>query len=67
VSSGFTELPDRQSLLDELARVSPSELLISSEQKDQLGQIDHALEYDSYAFLPEQATFTLCEHFKMNR
>src|SRR5882762_8241865 len=61
----LTELPDRQSLLDELARVSPSELLISSEQKDQLGQIDHALEYDSYAFLPEQAIFTLCEHFNM--
>jgi DNA mismatch repair protein MutS len=61
----LTELQDRQSLLDELARVSPSELLISSEQKDQLGQIDHALEYDSYAFLREQAIFTLCEHFKM--
>jgi DNA mismatch repair protein MutS len=60
----LTELHDRQFLLDELARVSPSELLISSEQKDQLGQIDLALEYDSYAFLPEQAIFTLCEHFK---
>ena len=60
----LTQLQDRQSLLDELARVSPSELLISSEQKDQIGEIDHALEYDSYAFLPEQAIFTLCEHFK---
>src|SRR5436853_7393388 len=27
--------------------------------------MDHALEYDSYAFLPEQAIFTLCEHFKV--
>src|SRR5207237_4865244 len=60
----LTELTDRQSLLDELARVSPSELLVSSEQKDQLGQVDHALEYDGYAFLPEPAIFTLCEHFK---
>src|SRR5213082_1396203 len=60
----LTEARDRQSLLDELARVSPSELLISSEQKDRVGEIDHALEYDSYAFLPEQAVFTLCEHFK---
>src|ERR687888_2353462 len=60
----LTELQDRQSLLDELARVSPSELLVSSEQKHQLREIDHALEYDSYAFLPEQAIFTLCEHFK---
>jgi DNA mismatch repair protein MutS len=60
----LTQQQDRQSLFDELARVSPSELLISSEQKDQLGEIDRALEYDSYAFLPEQAVFTLCEHFK---
>jgi DNA mismatch repair protein MutS len=60
----LTQLQDRQSLIDQLARVSPSELLVSSEQKDHLGEIDHGLEYDSYAFLPEQAIFTLCEHFK---
>src|SRR5437773_7955937 len=51
--------------LDEVARVSPAELLITSEQKEQIGEIDHALDYDSYAFLPEQAVFTLCEHFKV--
>jgi DNA mismatch repair protein MutS len=61
----LTELKDRQSLLDELARVSPSELLVSAEQRDSLGGIDRALEYDSYAFLPEHASFTLCEHFKV--
>src|SRR5437016_10160748 len=61
----ITQLENRQSLLDQLARVSPAELLISSEQKQQIGQIDHALEYDSYAFLPEQAVFTLFEHFKV--
>jgi DNA mismatch repair protein MutS len=61
----LTQVEDRQSLLDELARVSPSELLVSAEQKEQLGEIDHALEYDSYAFLPEHAGFTLCEHFKV--
>ena len=61
----ITQLKDRQSLLDQLARVSPAELLISSEQKEEIGVIDHALEYDSYAFLPEQAAFTLCEHFKV--
>src|SRR5437773_2839936 len=61
----ITQLEDRQSLLDQLARVSPAELLISSEQKEQMGEIDHVLEYDSYAFLPEQAVFTLCEHFKV--
>ena len=61
----ITQLQDRQSLFDEIARVSPAELLISSEQKEQIGGVDHALEYDSYAFLPEQAVFTLCEHFRV--
>lgn len=61
----LTQLQDRQSLLNELARVSPSELLVSAEQRESLAQIDHALEYDSYAFLPEHAGFTLCEHFKV--
>src|SRR5438094_1519243 len=61
----ITQLENRQSLLDQLARVSPAELLISSEQKEQIGEFDHGLEYDSYAFLPEQAVFTLCEHFKV--
>ena len=61
----IVQLKDRQSLLDEIARVSPAELLVSSEQKEQIGEINHALQYDSYAFLPEQAIFTLCEHFKV--
>jgi DNA mismatch repair protein MutS len=61
----LTQAQDRQSLQDEIARVSPAELLVSSEQKAQTGEIDRALEYDSYAFLPEQAIFTLCEHFKV--
>src|SRR6266542_482572 len=61
----LTQLQDRQSLVDELARVSPSELLVSDEQKHDFNQIAGALGYDSYAFLPEQAIFTLCEHFKV--
>src|SRR6266481_9249643 len=61
----LTQLQDRQALLDELARVSPSELLVSDEQKHQFSEIDCALGYDTYAFLPEQAAFTLCEHFKV--
>ena len=61
----LTQLKDRQSLLDELARVSPSELLVSDEQKQQFAEIAGALSYDSYAFLLEQAVFTLCEHFKV--
>src|SRR5213082_774500 len=61
----LAQLQDRQALLDGLARVSPSELLVSAEQKESLGQIDHTIEYDSYAFLPEHASFTLCEHFQV--
>src|SRR5881296_537774 len=61
----LTQAQDRQSLLDELARVSPSELLVSDEQQQQFTEIPNALSYDSYAFLPEQAVFTLCEHFKV--
>src|SRR6266571_1647430 len=61
----LTQLQDRQSLFDELARVAPAELLVSDEQKQQFAEVASALGYDSYAFLPEQATFTLCEHFKV--
>jgi DNA mismatch repair protein MutS len=61
----LTQLQDRQALLDHLARVSPSELLVSDEQKRQFEDVVGKLGYDSYAFLPEQAIFTLCEHFKV--
>ena len=59
------QLEDRQSLFDELARVAPSELLVSDDQKQQFAEIAGVLGYDTYAFLPEQAAFTLCEHFKV--
>ena len=61
----LTQLQDRQSLFDELARVAPAELLVSDEQTQQFVEVASALGYDSYAFLPEQAAFTLCEHFKV--
>jgi DNA mismatch repair protein MutS len=61
----LAQAQDRQSLLDDLARVGPSEVLVSDEQKQQFANITGVLGYDSYAFLPEQAIFTLCEHFKV--
>jgi DNA mismatch repair protein MutS len=61
----ITQLEDRQFLLDEIARVSPSELIVSDEQHQQFRDLPNALNYDGYAFLPEQAVFTLCEHFKV--
>jgi DNA mismatch repair protein MutS len=61
----LTQLNDSSALLDQLARVSPSELLISDRQKEQFLEIQGAVAYDDYAFLSEQARFTLCEHFKV--
>ncbi len=58
------QLRTQGALADELARVGPSEILVSEEQREIFASIEHALPHDSYAFLPEQATFTLCEHFK---
>ncbi len=58
------QLRTQGGLADELARVGPSEILVSEEQREAFASIEHALAHDSYAFLPEQATFTLCEHFK---
>src|SRR5438477_2120703 len=60
----LTQVEDRQSLLNELARVSPAELLVSEEQKEKFNELGQAIGCDSYTFLPEQASFTLCEHFK---
>ena len=59
------QLGNSSALLDELARVSPSELLISDRQQEQFSEIEGALPYDDYAFLPEHARFTLCEHFQV--
>jgi DNA mismatch repair protein MutS len=58
------QLSTAVSVADEVARVGPSEILVSEEQRDRFPAIEHVLAHDSYAFLPEQATFTLCEHFK---
>ncbi len=52
-------------LLDEIARVAPAELLISEEQTGEFAPLEHTLAYDHYAFLPENARFTLCEHFRV--
>ncbi len=61
----LSELGNSSALLDEIARVSPAELLISERQKEQFSEIEGALPYDDYAFLSEHARFTLCEHFKV--
>lgn len=66
-TGGFTvaEFFDRQQLEDELARLSPSELLIPEDQARELGALRESLPYDSYAFLSDQALHTLKEQFKV--
>src|SRR5882724_6987317 len=54
----LTQVGDRQSLLNELARVAPAELLVSEEQKDQFTEFEQAIGCDSYTFLPEHAAFS---------
>lgn len=58
------ELMSENALADELVRLRPAELLVSEEQQDRFKTFEHVLLYDSYAFLPEQGTFSLCQHFR---
>src|SRR5947207_4880732 len=58
-----TQSRDTSTLMDDLTRISPAELLVSERQSTQFGEIEGALAYDDFAFLAEHARFTLCEHF----
>ncbi len=60
-----TEAKESSALLDDLARISPAEVLVSERQNAQFGEIQGALAYDDFAFLSDHARFTLCEHFRV--
>lgn len=57
-----TQANDASTLMDDLTRISPAEVLVSERQSAQF-EIEGALPYDDFAFLTEHARFTLCEHF----
>jgi DNA mismatch repair protein MutS len=57
------EFADQAQLDDELARLTPSELLISDEQIALFGALGASQPYDGYAFLPDPARQMLCDHF----
>jgi DNA mismatch repair protein MutS len=57
------EFADQAQLDDELARLTPSELLISDEQIALFGALAASQPYDGYAFLPDPARQMLCDHF----
>ena len=61
----LTELADDQALADEIARVQPAELLVSEENTERYRDMARMVPRDGYTFLPEQAYFTLREHFKV--
>ncbi len=60
-----TEFDEADSLGDELSRIRPSELLVSEEQEDEFALLSNRQLYDGYAFLLDQAEYTLREHFKV--
>ncbi|MFN2622327.1 MAG: DNA mismatch repair protein MutS [Chthoniobacterales bacterium] len=61
----LTEASNSSALLDDLARISPAEVLVSERQMTEFGEIADALAYDDFAFLTDHARFTLCEHFRV--
>ena len=61
----LTESKNGSGLLDDLARISPAEVLVSERQMNEFGEIAGALAYDDFAFLTDHARFTLCEHFRV--
>ncbi|MCB1078610.1 MAG: DNA mismatch repair protein MutS, partial [Verrucomicrobiae bacterium] len=60
-----TEFRSREAFEDELARIRPSEILFSEEQVPTFDTLPAAQEYDGFAFLLDQATYTLKEHFQV--
>ena len=60
------EFTTRGSLDDELARLTPSELLYADDQIEHFATIPAAQDYDAFAFLPEPAGQLLCDHFAVH-
>jgi DNA mismatch repair protein MutS len=63
----LTEVENLAQLEDELARVCPSELLVSEEQADRIATIAAAISTrcDGYTFALDQASFALRTHFQV--
>jgi DNA mismatch repair protein MutS len=63
----IAEFTDPAQLLDELARISPSEILIPDHQITDFSENHpHALPYDGYTFLPEHAVDLLKSHYSVH-
>jgi DNA mismatch repair protein MutS len=62
----IAEFADLGLLEDELARISPSELLIPDHQAAEFGKLNACLIYEGYTFLPEHANQLLKDHFNVH-
>jgi DNA mismatch repair protein MutS len=63
----IAEFTDPAQLLDELARISPSEIIIPDHQIGDFSENHpHALPYDGYTFLPEHAVDLVKSHFNVH-
>ena len=62
----IAEFSDTGLLEDELARISPSELLIPDHQTAEFEKLTNCLIYEGYTFLPEHATQLLKDHFNVH-
>ncbi len=62
----IAEFADLGLLEDELARISPSELLIPDHQTAEFGKLASCLIYEGYTFLPDHASQLLKSHFNVH-
>lgn len=62
----LTELDSLSALLDELARVSPAEILVPDHQASEFSSVSPQSPLDGYAFEPEPAAELLRTHFKVH-
>jgi len=60
-----TELKDDRELADELARVQPTETLVSENHAPLYREVKGLQTREGYVFLPDQAVYALREHFKV--
>jgi len=62
----LTELESLSALLDELARVSPAEILVPDHQLEDFKSVSPRSPLDGYAFEPEPAAELLRSHFQVH-
>lgn len=62
----LTEMDSLSALLDELARVSPAEILVPDHQAAEFSMVSPQSPLDGYAFEPEPAAELLRSHFKVH-